>query len=139
MQWAPSELDHYSHAVTPQAEHPVGGLTAVCGHPLASGVPLYEDAPGLKCLQCVLHLLAPAAVCTCTGAQEAAGLRARLSEFIELAEAPGLWVSQWAELARQARRDLEGFRARQLAELAQRHAARALPGCPAAGRRGGRD
>ncbi len=133
MKWAPSALDHYSHALTPlAAQHPDGALTAVCGHPLPPGVTVSEDAPDPKCPQCVLDLLArewgvPAVACTCTAAQEITCLRARLIEFIELAEAPGLWVSQLARVADQARSDLNKLRGRQLAELAQRWIAAQLP------------
>ncbi len=133
MKWAPSELDRYSHALTPlAAQHPDGVRTAVCGRQLPPGVPLYEDAPDPKCLQCVLDLLTrdtgvPAAVCTCTAAEEIACLWARMIEFIELAEAPGLWVGQLATVADQARNDLEKFRGRQIGELAQQWTARQPP------------
>ncbi len=132
IKWAPSGLDHYSHAIPPLAQHPVGVLEAECGHPLPPGLTLDEDTSGLRCPQCLLELLArtpgaPAAACPCPAAQDNACLRARLCEFIELAEAPGLWANQLTTLARQARSDLTTFRARQLAELATRWIAAPLP------------
>ncbi len=134
IKWAPSRLDRYSHAVDPLAHHPVDVLTAECGHQLGVAAPLYDDPPGLTCPDCVLHQLARATGASaesCGCRAEVAGLRAMLTEFIELADAPGLSAGQRVNrleaLAHRARDELDGLRATALAALATRWIAAQLP------------